>query len=526
MTRVLPRAAGWEGALPPARSVPAAVVRERLAGARRLVVLDDDPTGTQTVRDVPVLTRWRLDDIRWALRQPAPGFFVLTNTRSLTPGDAAARNREVAEACHTAAREEGVALAFESRSDSTLRGHFPLETDVLGEVIARHGPPADMVLLSPAYVDAGRVTLDGVHWVRTGATLTPVADGEFARDATFGYRSSRLAEWVEEKSGGRIRAGQVATIGLDVLRSGDDTALDAALRPGPGPGHVPPAGDAPGSTPRPASPVHPGDAPDTLRPAPSVHPGDAPETAPRPERPARVVVGDAGAAEDQRAPRRAGRRAEAAGARPIYRVGPSFVRARLGQDASAPLGDARLRALTGRSAHGLIVVGSHVGLTTRQLTRLRETRPLTDVELDVETVLDDTRAERHLRDVAARAAAALTERPVVLSTSRRLVTGADADESLAIARRVSAALTRVTGDIVAARRPSYVVAKGGITSSDIATGALCIDRAWARGSLLPGMVSLWEAASGPAQGLAYVVFAGNVGDDDSLATVVERLEFR
>ncbi len=508
MTRVKPRAAGWEGALPPAHPVPAAAVREHLAGARRLVVLDDDPTGTQTVHDVPVLTRWRLDDIRWALRQPAPGFFVLTNTRSLTPGDAAARNREVAETCHAAAREEGVALAFASRSDSTLRGHFPLETDVLADVIARHGPAADMVLLSPAYIDAGRVTVDGVHWVRTGATLTPVADGEFARDATFGYRSSRLAEWVEEKGGGRIRAGQVTTIGLDVIRSGDAAALDAALRPG----HVPPAADAHGSTPPPASPVRP---------------DDAPETAPRPERSPRVVVADAVTDDDLRATALAVLRAEAAGARPIYRVGPSFVRARLGQDASPPLDDARLRALTGRSAaHGLIVAGSHVNLTTRQLTRLRETRPVTDIELDVETILDRTRAERHLRDVAARAAAALTERPVVLSTSRRLITGADADESLAIARRVSAALTRATGEIVAARRPAYVVAKGGITSSDIATGALGIDRAWARGSLLPGMVSLWEAASGPAQGLAYVVFAGNVGDDDSLATVVERLEYR
>src|SRR5262249_14967413 len=116
--------------------------------------------------------------------------------------------------------------------------------------------------------------------------------------------------------------------------------------------------------------------------------------------------------------------------------------------------------------------------------------------------------------------AALSGSTVVLSTSRTLVTGRDEAASLDIARTVSAALTRVTREICATRRPAYVVAKGGITSADIATGALDIDRAWVRGSLLPGIVSLWEAASG----LPYVVFAGNVGDDGSLAGVIDRLE--
>lgn len=81
-----------------------------------------------------------------------------------------------------------------------------------------------------------------------------------------------------------------------------------------------------------------------------------------------------------------------------------------------------------------------------------------------------------------------------------------------------------TGQIVKARRLAFVLAKGGITSSDVATEALAIDRAWIRGSLLPGIVSLWEPVSGPAKGLPYVVFAGNVGDEHSLADVTDRLE--
>jgi uncharacterized protein YgbK (DUF1537 family) len=169
-----------------------------------------------------------------------------------------------------------------------------------------------------------------------------------------------------------------------------------------------------------------------------------------------------------------------------------------------------------------VVVGSHVELTSRQLAKLGERRKFVNVELDVPALLE--RPDEHIDPAVATAAAALQDNLVVLSTSRSLVKGRNEIESLDIARRVSAALTEAAGRIVATRRPGFVVAKGGITSSDVATGSLGIDRAWVRGSLLPGIVSLWEPVSGPAQGLPYVVFAGNVGDENSLADVINRLE--
>jgi uncharacterized protein YgbK (DUF1537 family) len=468
MIAVERRGPEWIERLPPVRTVDVAQVQSALAGARRLVVLDDDPTGTQTVHDLPVLTRWSVDDIRWALRQPTSGFFVLTNTRSLSPEDAAARNREVAEACLIAAQAEGATLAFASRGDSTLRGHFPLETDVLAEVLAAHGAPVDAVLLSPAYLDAGRVPVDGVHWIRGTDGLIPVADSEFARDITFGYRSSRLADWVQEKSGGRLRSGDVVEVSLDQIRA------------------------------------------DAIPPLEAVHDG-------------RSIVVDAVADDDLRAVVLAALAAERAGVHLIYRVGPSFVRARVGQGVVPAISDESLAEIVQPGAHGLIVVGSHVALTSRQLERLSEVRSFTHIVLDVAALIDGD--PRDLAQGAVDVAVdALTDGLVVLSTSRQLVTGVNPQESLAIARRVSAALTRVTRDVVAGRRPSFVIAKGGITSSDIATDALGIDRAWVRGSMLPGIVSLWESASGPSAGLPYVVFAGNVGDDNSLADVVRRLE--
>lgn len=108
--------------LPPMRAVDIDVLAARVAAGRRVVVLDDDPTGTQSIHDLPVVTRWDVEDLRWALRQPTPGFFVLTNSRSLAPADAEHRNREIVRALDEAARLEGVDYAVASRSDSTLRG--------------------------------------------------------------------------------------------------------------------------------------------------------------------------------------------------------------------------------------------------------------------------------------------------------------------------------------------------------------------------------------------------------------------
>jgi uncharacterized protein YgbK (DUF1537 family) len=104
-----------------------------------------------------------------------------------------------------------------------------------------------------------------------------------------------------------------------------------------------------------------------------------------------------------------------------------------------------------------------------------------------------------------------------------LITGADARGSLVIARTVIAALVAVVRAAVALVRPAFVLAKGGITASDTATGGLAIRRAWSRGTMLPGVVSLWQPVAGPAEGIPYVVFPGNVGDDHALAAVVATL---
>lgn len=471
-----------------AQQVADAVAASAATSPRVLVVLDDDPTGTQSVSDLPVLTQWEVEDFTWALHQGKPAVYVLTNTRSLDPEEAAARNEEIVRNALAAAQkgEETLRLGFVSRSDSTLRGHFPLEPDVIAaSVAAGSGEATDGVVMVPAFPDAGRVTIGGVHYMRgTGDDadqLIPVAETEFAKDATFGFTNSEMARYVEEKSQGRYAADSVIVLDLNIIRAGAAT------------------GDAQVSAKAIA------DAIDSA-------------TASTP------IVVDIVTENDMRALALGLEEAERRGKKLLYRVGPPFMRARIGQDIRLELsGEEAYAGNTPSEAGGLIVVGSHVGVTTRQLKVLTDQHSSASiVEIDVEKLLGDD-ADNHLDQTVDAVVEALRSGDVIVHTSRLLIKTDDPAESLRIARTVSAAVVAVVNRTLKTFPPRFVIAKGGITSSDVAAHGLEIRHAIVRGPMLPGIVSLWEPVDGPAKGIPYIVFAGNVGDDQSLAQVTRKL---
>lgn len=386
-----------------------------------IAVLDDDPTGSQTVYGATIVTA--LDELA-----DDPLTFYLTNTRSLAEPEAVERTYDLARRLF----EHDPDVELVSRSDSTLRGHVVAEVRAIDR--ARRdvlGDGYDGVLLIPAFFEAGRVTRDGVHY----AGDTPVGETEFAQDTTFGFRSSNLIDFVAEKGGG------------DAWRFDADAVRDA--------------------------------------------------------RDGRWVVVDAESYADLDAVVRAVR---ASGRRFLYRTGPSFPRALAGLQERPPL-----TSIPRRAGHGLVVVGSHVGLTSRQVAAAQERCGLIEIELDV-TDLDPGR-------VGERVADALGEGDVLLYTSRERVDG-----DLAFSRRVSEAVTEVVRRALPAK-PGWLIAKGGITSHDVAVHGLGLRRAEVLGQLLPGMISVFRPtdADPDALGMPYVVFAGNVGDEGTLAEIVERI---
>ncbi len=170
--------------------------------ATRMVVFDDDPTGIQTVHDCLLVTDWSDDNIRMAMLDEVPFFYILTNTRALT---AEAARKTLTTALETVIRvnqEFGYRLICVSRSDSCLRGHFPLEPDVMREVLMKHGYKVwPRIPFAPAFIESGRFTIDGTHYMRDGERLIPVSESEFARDNVFGYKHSHLVDYIKEKGG-------------------------------------------------------------------------------------------------------------------------------------------------------------------------------------------------------------------------------------------------------------------------------------------------------------------------------------
>jgi len=474
------------GSVPTPR--PEGADRERIRALRAdagllMVVLDDDPTGSQAVHGLDIVFVLEADAYARALAPGSLSCFVLTNSRSEPADRAVAMNRGIASDLHDVAAELGQPLQLVSRGDSTLRGHVMAEVEALGDVVAQRGRPVDAVLFAPAFIEAGRVTVGDVHWSRVAGEWIPVGESEFAQDATFGYRSSDLRDFVAEVSGGRIARDDVLSISLDDIRVGGLERVREVIA--------------------------------------DAHDG------------AFVVVNALDYA-DLECVALAALLCRDAGRSLLFRTGPSMVRALDGQDPVEPLTAAAIAAATplpsaaddGATLHGLVVVGSHVAQTGRQVAALQADGEAQDIVVDVPDLMELPEEERAGRIVryAAQVAEALRTSDVVLMTSRTLVRGGDGESSLTIARTVSAALSAIVRASLD-HPPAWVVAKGGITSHDIAARGLGSSRARVEGQMFPGVISLFRLveADPRIRDCSYVVFPGNVGDDDALLEVVGRL---
>jgi len=167
-----------------------------------VIVLDDDPTGTQTVADLPIVLSADRETLARAARRRIGPVWVLTNTRAMTEERARLTLGQVARDVRSAFGQTAFLVL---RGDSTLRGHVLAEIDTLSS-------PGSVALFVPAFVEQGRVTIDGIHYATKDGQRVEVASTEYARDPQFSYRSSRLTDWIAERAPGRPAFGMSATI--------------------------------------------------------------------------------------------------------------------------------------------------------------------------------------------------------------------------------------------------------------------------------------------------------------------------
>ncbi|MCM0589446.1 MAG: four-carbon acid sugar kinase family protein [Gloeotrichia echinulata IR180] len=432
----------------------------------KIIVLDDDPTGSQTVHSCLLLMRWDVDTLKSGLQDDSPIVFVLTNTRSLTPESAASVTQEVCQNLKLALASAGIDdFLVVSRSDSTLRGHYPVETDVIAAELG----PFDAHFLIPAFFEAGRITRDSIHYLIIDGVPTPVHETEFALDSVFAYHHSYLPKYVEEKTKGRINAEAVERFLLTDIRAGSRERL---LK---------------------LSGNHCG-----------------------------VVDGETQAdlnafAVDVLA-------AASLGKRFLFRSAASILTA-LAALPPQPIAAENMAEYVRGGKPGAVIVGSHVKKTTQQLEALLTVEGTAGIEINVARLLDEaanpsaTLLTESLENIRAVYAAGKT--PVVY-TSRQELTFKDVNTRLEFGTKVSGLLMDIVRGL-----PSdigFLISKGGITSNDVLSTGLSLTSARLQGQILAGcsmVLTPWNHPLFP--NLPVVLFPGNVGDAEALGTIYRRL---
>jgi len=431
----------------------------------KIIVLDDDPTGSQTVHSCLLLMRWDVETLRTGLQDDSPILFVLTNTRSLPPESAASVTKEVCHNLKLALKAEEINdFLIVSRSDSTLRGHYPIETDVIAAELG----PFDAHFLVPAFFEGGRITRDSIHYLIIDRVPTPVHETEFARDSVFGYHYSYLPKYVEEKTQGRINADAVERFLLSDIRAG---SLDRLMKLN---GNQCAVVDG--------------------------------ETQADLNRFAQDVLS-----------------AASLGKRFLFRSAASILTALAALPTQAIAAE-NMADYVREGKPGAVIVGSHVKKTTQQLEKLLQADGTAGIEVNVQRLLDEPNESATLLSEileSTQTAHKAGKTPVVY-TSRQELSFKDVKTRLDFGEKVSGLLMDIVRGL-----PSdigFLISKGGITSNDVLSNGLALTRARLLGQILAGCSMVITSSDHPQfPNLPVVLFPGNVGDADALATVYLRL---
>jgi uncharacterized protein YgbK (DUF1537 family) len=432
----------------------------------KIIVLDDDPTGSQTVHSCLLLMRWDVETLQLGLRDDSPIFFVLTNTRALTPEQAADVTREVCHNLKIALEAEQINdFLVVSRSDSTLRGHYPVETDVIAEEVG----PFDAHFLVPAFFEGGRVTRESVHYLIIDGVPTPVHETEFAQDSVFGYHYSYLPDYVEEKTKGRIKAEAVEQFLLEDIRKGSLERLQNLT-----------------------------------------------------SNQCCVVDGETQTDLDQFAADIL--TAAAQGKRFLFRSAASILTS-LASLQPQPVAAADMAQYVRQEKPGAVIVGSHVKKTTQQLEQLLQAQGVVGVEVDVSHLLDESETQRG--ELLSKMCDRIQEihsagKTPVVYTSRQELAFKDVQTRLEFGVAVSALLMDIVRGLPT--DIGFLISKGGITSNDVLSTGLALRSARLLGQIIPGCSVVRTPIDHPQfPNLPVVLFPGNVGDANALATTYQRL---
>lgn len=441
---------------------------------KKIIVLDDDPTGTQTVHGVSVYTDWSIESILEGFKEDNPLFFVLTNSRSFSVKKTKEVHELIAYNICEAAKIIKKDYILISRGDSTMRGHYPLETETLSDSIIKYsGKKFDGEIFCPFFQEGGRFTMNNIHYVKEKNKLVPAGQTEFAKDKTFGYTQSHIGKFIEEKSKGKYKSSECIYISLEQIRSLNIDSIMEKLK----------------------------EVTDFNK-----------------------IVVNAVDYVDIKVFCIALIQAIKAGKNYMVRSAAALPKV-LGGIQDRPLLSKEELVDNGIKNGGIVLIGSHVKKTTLQLDTLKNSKKdIEFIEFNAHRVLEDGGLEEEVQSIIKKVGQNILEgKTTTVYTSRNLVNveGMDKDKILELSVKISDAVTSIIGKLTI--KPKFIIAKGGITSSDVGTKALKVKKAKVMGQIMPGIPVWMTGKESKFPNMPYIIFPGNVGEVDTLKEIVEEL---
>ena len=444
----------------------------------KVIVIDDDPTGSQTVNNCLLLLKWDYSTLIKGFQSKSNLFFILANTRSLSENDAKLRLVEICNALKKVISKESYKeeFIFVSRGDSTLRGHNFLEPKIMNDCLG----PFDATFHIPAFIEGKRMTIDGDHFVDN----VPVSQTIFAKDKIFGYKTSNVKQLLFQKCKYQIKFNDIQNLKiseLKVLESKEKNIVFNKIRNLKENSHV--------------------------------------------------IVDIENYSQLEKFSLSIKKLSKQK--KFLFRTAASFISSisAVKDNPKEPFFYSIIRRKNREKKFlpGFLVIGSYVELTTMQLKEFLEISDCIPIELDVFEFLRISKLKSNQDQLVffknkllAQIRSILKqENTPVLFTSRKEVSLAKNDEQVNFYNSLAHFISELVSDLK--NEIGYLVSKGGITSNVILSNGFNANYVYLQGQIITG-VSLVTFKLENDENLPIVTFPGNIGNQDSLVKVWRILE--
>ena len=446
----------------------------------KIIIIDDDPTGSQTVNGCNLLLKWDYETLLKGLKDSSNLLFILANTRSLSKKDVKVRLKEICSALReimnnsSFAEEDFVVI---SRGDSTLRGHNFIEPFIINELLG----PFDATFYIPAFIEGNRTTVNGNHFVDN----IPVHKTIFSKDKIFGFNTSNVKELIYEQSNHKLDFNHIENIFIkdfEVLETNQPNKLYLYM--------------------------------ENLK------------------NNQKVIVDIRDYFQLDKFSRII--KSLLKKKKFLFRSAASFISSlsNVKQTKKENIYFSQLRRKNNndKMLKGLIVVGSYNELTTLQLNKVLNISLCQPIEINVLKLYALFKIEDNLKQINSLRKLIVhsikqnlsQDFVPVLYTSREIVSPRDNNDLIQFQIFLSSFISEIVS--VIKNDIGYLISKGGITTNTILSEGLKADSVYLEGQILPGISLVTFNLQEQKGKLPIVTFPGNIGNNMSLVKALEILE--